>query len=204
MINTIVFDLGGVVLDSPMDVIADAERAAGLEQGFFNRVASRAAGAWALHETGVLAREEFITQFEEECGQRGGRIDAGELLDAIETYAQARPRMVEAIRRLRAIGLRTAALTNNWESPAADWDVAGFQALFDVFVESWVEGVRKPDPAIYLRLLERLGAAAGECVFLDDIGRNLKTARELGMTTIKVTDPEAALAELGNLLGIEL
>lgn len=204
MINTVVFDLGGVVLDSPMDVIADAEKAAGLERGFFNRIASNAAGAWALHEMGAFSREEFITRFEEECEQRGGKIDAAELLDTIESYAQARPRMIEAIGRLGAAGFRTAALTNNWESPAADWDVAGFQALFDVFVESWIEGVRKPDPAIFLRLLERLGASPVECVFLDDIGRNLKTARELGMMTIKVTDPEAALVELGDLLGIEL
>ncbi len=79
-----------------------------------------------------------------------------------------------------------------------------FQSQFDVIVESWIEGVRKPDPLIYTRLLERLDLNADQCVFLDDIGRNLKTARELGMTTIKVVDPEVALEELGSLIGFDL
>ena len=204
MIKAIVFDLGGVLLDSPMDVIADAEKSAGLESGFFNRVASVADGAWALHEIGALARDEFVQRFEAECRERGGVIDVASLLDTIESYAKARPRMIAVIARLRASGFQVAALTNNWESPDADWDIAGFQSLFDAFVESWVEGVRKPDPAIYRRTLERLGRSADECVFLDDIGQNLRTARELGLATIKVTDPEEALAELAALVGLEL
>jgi len=73
-----------------------------------------------------------------------------------------------------------------------------------VFVESWVEGVNKPDPEIYERLLARTDVPADALVYLDDIGRNLKPARVLGMTTIKVVEPRAALRELGGLLGVEL
>jgi putative hydrolase of the HAD superfamily len=203
MIRAVVFDLGGVVLDSPMEVVAGTEALAGLEPGTLNRVASNPDGAWALHEIGALTRTEFIDRFERECRQHGGVIDAATLLDTVESYAQARPRMIKAIGRLREAGFKVAALTNNWESPNADWDVAGFQGLFDVFVESWVEGVRKPDPAIYLRLLDRLEVPAGACVFLDDIGRNLSTARRLGIKTIKVVEIEQALAELGEMVGVE-
>jgi epoxide hydrolase-like predicted phosphatase len=145
-----------------------------------------------------------VERFEVECRQRGGVIEAAQLLDTIENFARPRPRMLGAIHRLRAAGYKVAALTNNWESPNADWDVPAFQGLFDVFIESWVEGVRKPDAAIYLTLLERLAIPAGDCVFLDDLGRNLKTARRLGMATIKVSDPDEALTELGTLVGIEL
>jgi putative hydrolase of the HAD superfamily len=203
MIQAVVFDLGGVVLDSPMDVIAGTEALAGLEPGTLNRIASNPDGAWALHETGAVTRAEFIDRFEQECRQHGGRIDVATLLDTVESYAQARPRMIRAIGRLRKAEYKVAALTNNWESPNADWDVAGFQGHFDVFVESWVEGVHKPDPGIYLRLLDRLDVPADACVFLDDIGRNLSTARRLGMETIKVVEVEQALVDLGELVGIE-
>jgi putative hydrolase of the HAD superfamily len=71
-------------------------------------------------------------------------------------------------------------------------------------VESAVEGLRKPDPRIYELVLERVGVPAEHAVFLDDLGINLKPARAMGMTTIKVIDPDDALRELANVLGIDL
>ncbi len=76
--------------------------------------------------------------------------------------------------------------------------------MFDTIVESAVEGVRKPDPRFYLIACERLGVEPDRCVFLDDLGVNLKPARALGMRTIKVADPTEALSELEGLLGIPL
>jgi epoxide hydrolase-like predicted phosphatase len=111
--------------------------------------------------------------------------------------------MLAAIRTIRTRGLRTAALTNNWIGDGTrqrDW----LGDLFDVVVESAVEGLRKPDPRIYRLALERLGAVAAQTVFLDDIGRNLKPARELGMTTIKVDGEAQALADLGQAVGFAL
>ena len=72
---------------------------------------------------------------------------------------------------------------------------------FDAFFESSVLGLQKPDPRIYRHACSELGIAPEEAVFLDDIGRNLKAARALGMTTIKVDTPEQALAELARTLG---
>src|SRR5262245_40012395 len=122
--------------------------------------------------------------------------------------AAARPRRCG---RRSARGLRAAALTNNWvgEAPhgVTDGPRRGAHALrdhFDVVVESAVVGLRKPDPRIYALVCEKLALAPARVAFLDDIGRNLKPARELGMATIKVDDPDAALAELGTLLGFDL
>ena len=75
---------------------------------------------------------------------------------------------------------------------------------FDIFIESAREGLRKPDPRIYELACQRLGVAPSEVVFLDDIGENLKPARRLGMTTIKVVDPAVALAELEAILQLRL
>ena len=76
--------------------------------------------------------------------------------------------------------------------------------LFDAVVESSRVGVRKPDPRFYELACERLSIAPDEAVFLDDLGVNLKPARALGMTTIKVVDPDEALAELEAVVGFSL
>jgi putative hydrolase of the HAD superfamily len=95
------------------------------------------------------------------------------------------------------------ALTNNWEGDASGRaSLAELRERFDAFVESSVVGLRKPDPRIYLHACRALRVEPPEAVFLDDIGSNLKAARALGMATIKVDEPAAALAELGRLLGL--
>ena len=83
-------------------------------------------------------------------------------------------------------------------------DVSELLSLFDVVVESSVVGVRKPEEAFYKIALDALDAQAEECVYLDDLGVNLKPARAMGMTTIKVFDADGALAELESHLGISL
>jgi putative hydrolase of the HAD superfamily len=75
--------------------------------------------------------------------------------------------------------------------------------LFDVIIESSKEGVRKPDPAIYRIALSRLGVDAEACVFLDDLGINLKPARAMGMQTIKVLNEDQALTELEQHTGLD-
>jgi epoxide hydrolase-like predicted phosphatase len=107
--------------------------------------------------------------------------------------------MLEAIRRIRAAGLLVAAITNNWAGGGEGTGALG--PLFDVFLESSVVGMRKPDPRIYQLACARLRIEPSRAVFLDDIGSNLKPARALGMATVKVVEPEAALAELEGLLG---
>jgi len=118
--------------------------------------------------------------------------------------------MVGAVRRLRAAGLPLALLSNNVAPMERTGPVGELLGLFDAIVESSVEGVRKPEPEIYRRALTRLSDAVGrrieatDCAYLDDLGINLKPARQLGFSTIKVVDPAVALAELSQLVGFPL
>lgn len=206
-VKAVIFDLGGVVLDSPLEAVAEYERRKGLPQDFLNRLIVRmgSQGAWSRLETGKVSLEAFFEAFDAEAASCGARISSRELMEEIARFAQPRPVMIEAIRRLRRAGFRVAALTNNWvmEGPLAE-GMNLLKAEFDVFVESSRTGLQKPDPKIYELTLQELGIRPEESVFLDDIGRNLKTARQLGMATIKVSDPEAALSELEQIVGIPL
>jgi epoxide hydrolase-like predicted phosphatase len=146
--------------------------------------------------------ESFYAAFEAECAAEGVTLDAREMFARMAEASQPRPVMLAAIRRLRDEGLRAAALTNNWISEGEPTRV--LEPHFDVFVESSVVGLRKPDPRIYHLVCERLEVAPAEAVFLDDIGSNLKAARALGMTTLRVQEPVAALRELEEVLGLRL
>ena len=205
MIEAVVFDLGGVVMDSPLHAIARYERDHALPAGAINRVVvdTGDAGAWSRLERGELTLEAFCSPFEGDCRASGVELSGARLMAYIAEAGVPRPGMLEAIRRIRAHGLRTAALTNNWvrEGPREGHRL---REHFDVFVESAVVGLRKPDPRIYELVCRELGVAPSRAAFLDDIGRNLKTARALGMSTIKVDDPDVALRELGALLGFDL
>src|SRR5439155_12179677 len=135
----------------------------------------------------------------------GGAVSARELMGAVRGGLDARPEMVAAIGAIRRHGLKTAALTNNWADDPARIDRATpTEEWFDVMVESAVEGLRKPDPRIYALVCERLDVSPSATVFLADLGVNLKPARELGMTTIKVAELEAALGGLEAVRGLEL
>jgi putative hydrolase of the HAD superfamily len=200
--RAVLFDLGGVVLGSPLQAIAAYERDAGIPAQFVNRtvVETGPAGAWSRLERGELDLDAFFLAFEAECAARGQRLDARAMMLRIGAATAPRPAMLAAIGEIRRRGLVAAALTNNWSGDGT----AALRAHFDAFVESCVVGLRKPDPRIYLHACELAGARPAETVFLDDIGRNLKSARELGMRTIKVEEPDAALAELEHALGFPL
>jgi len=199
--SAVIFDLGGVVLGSPLHAIAAYERELGIPAHFINRVVMDTApdGAWSRLERGELSLEEFYRDFDAECEARGHLLPAADMMEAIRTSSGPLPEMLGALERLREYGLTTAALTNNWKSDGQDRH--GLRPYFDVFIESSVEGLRKPDPAIYRLACERLEVTPEEMIFLDDIGGNLKPAQAMGMATIKVDEPAQALSELSALVG---
>jgi len=200
----VIFDIGGVVVGSPLHAIADYERAQGIDAGTINRiiVGAGAEGSWARLERGEITPEQFFPIFDAECATAGCNASGRVMMAAMADATVPRPAMIAAIDRIRESGRKTAALTNNWKSgePALE----PLARHFDVIVESAVEGMRKPDPRIYELACARLGVGAENAVFLDDIGTNLKAARVLGMTTIKVVEPGEALAELGAILELDL
>jgi putative hydrolase of the HAD superfamily len=202
----VLFDIGGVVQDSPLHAIARYERDHGLPADAINRVvvAAGEAGAWSRLERGELTLEAWREPFEADCRAQGVAVDGRRLMTYIAEAGRERPQMLRAVSLLRGRGLRVGALTNNW---ARDEPAPGPHRLlphFDVVIESQAVGMRKPDPRIYELACRELGVTPPETAFLDDIGLNLKSARALGMHTIKVDDPDAALRELGALVGFNL
>lgn len=205
--RAVIFDLGGVVFPSPFDAFAKYEHAHGLPDRFIRGVVAASAdhGAWARLERNEVTFEQFCDDFAAECLAAGGRVDAAVLMRDIGRRLEPVPVMLAAIEAIHDHGLKVGALTNNWAPAGTEGDHSphslGHLGCFDVVVESAVEGLRKPDPRIYELACDRLRVAPHETAFLDDLGVNLKPARELGMATIKVEDPIDALAELGQLLG---
>jgi len=215
--RAVLFDLGGVVLGSPLQAIRDYESELGLERNAINRVASESAptGAWSKLERGEIELEHFYSAFETDCRAAGLTMDARIMMHRMAKSTEPRAAMLTAIARLRAARFRVGALTNNWAHTDEGQDPEtrgaarsdGTRALkghFDVFIESSVEGLRKPDPAIYRLACERLDTPPEHMVFLDDIGGNLKPAKAMGMATIKVESPETALAELAAIVDLDL
>lgn len=207
--RAVIFDLGGVVFPSPLEVFRAYEREQGLPDRFISEVvlADPVDGAWSRLERGELTLATFPAEFEAECRAAGGEVDASALMLGIGSAFAPRPEMIGAIRAIRDRGLRTGALTNNWIADEARGNGASSPALddlFDVIVESAIVGLRKPDPRIYEMVCVSLDITPPEAVFLDDLGTNLKPARAMGMATIKVGDPHEAIDELGGVLGVNL
>lgn len=199
--RAVIFDLGGVVFDSPLHALRTLEREKGLPRLAIGRVIESAGrnGAWARLECGELGYIEFQGRLQQELDAAGLPLRVPEMMQAMASALRVRPSMLAAIRSLRSAGYRVGALTNNWAGEGID----RFRALepeFDAFVQSYLVGRRKPEPEIYAVVCEALAISPSEAVFLDDIGANLKPARALGMGTIKVNDPEQALAELEGML----
>jgi putative hydrolase of the HAD superfamily len=202
-LRAVLWDFGGVIAAGPWDAFAAYERRSGLPAGFIRQLNARNPddNAWAQLERGEIDRAGFAEQFEAEAVAAGGVLDGLEVLASLT--GDIRPQMVEAIRRCHG-PLATGLLTNNY--PGTGWrdGVGDLLDHFDMVLESATAGVRKPDPRFYLLACAQLEIAPHEAVFLDDLGINLKSARALGMTTIKVIDPDEALAELEEVVGFPL
>jgi putative hydrolase of the HAD superfamily len=199
----VLFDFGGVLIDSPLDAFTAYERRHGIPEGFIRQVnaTNHLDNAWARFERNECDFDEFCAAFADETAAAGHRVDARAVF-ALLTGAP-RPPMVEALRRLRP-HFRTGLLTNNFATPLVADGHDELLALFDVVVASAEVGIRKPDPRFYLLACEQLGVEPGRAVFLDDLGINLKPARALGMRTIKVIDVDRAVDELQDVLGVPL
>jgi putative hydrolase of the HAD superfamily len=217
-IRAVLWDFGGVLTTSPFDAFAAYELSEGLPAGFIRRLnaTNPDTNAWAQLERGHLQVDEFADRFEEEAAAAGSRLDARAVLSRLG--GELRPAMVEALRRCHE-RLKTALLTNNFAAgnfAAGNFASGNFVAgdgspgygpvldHFDVVLESSRAGCRKPDPEFYWTACRLLAIDPSEAVFLDDLGVNLKPARQMGMHTVKVSDPEAALDELEGIVGFAL
>jgi putative hydrolase of the HAD superfamily len=216
MIRAVLFDFGGVILSSPFEAFAEYERRNGLPDGLIRRLnaTNPDTNAWAKLERSEVDLGQFAALFSNEAADAGYEVDGAAVLGLLG--GRVRPEMVEALRRCSE-RLITGLLTNNFVSrdrqsaPAEGADptgrtgqIAEIMDLFDGIVESSKVGVRKPDPRFYEMACKMLEIEPNEAVFLDDLGINLKPARAMGMTTIKVIDPAEAIAELEAIVGFPL
>jgi putative hydrolase of the HAD superfamily len=217
VIRAALFDFGGVIVEGPWDGFSRYELERGLPDGFIRRVNATNPddNAWARLERNEVDVTGFVELFESEARDLGHDVDGLAVLTMLTGGGSAgrlRPQMVEALRRCSE-RLSTGLLTNNFLAGDVGsddgWGATGgpyaeVLAMFDVVVESSRTGLRKPDPRFYELACELLEIEPGDAVFLDDLGVNLKPARALGMTTIKVVDPDDAITELEQAVGFPL
>ena len=209
MIRAVLWDFGGVILSSPFEAFRHYEQQRGLPTDFIRSVNATDpdVNAWARLERAELDHEAFDAAFAAESAALGHEVPGADVLALLA--GDVRAEMVTALDHVHAAGFKMACLTNNVvgrddEPDGGRPEVAAVMARVDVVVESSKIGVRKPEPAFYTRACELLGVEPAQCVVLDDLGINLKPAKQMGMTTIKVGEPAEAIAELEAVLGIPL
>ena len=209
MIEAVIWDFGGVLTTSPFEAFARFEAERGLPADIIRRTnaVNHHENAWAKFERAEVDIETFDQLFAAESLALGAEIRGREVLPLLS--GDLRPEMVEALKRVSE-NCKTGCITNNLPANAIgsasgrSLYVAEVMALFDHIIESAKIGLRKPDPRIYQMMIEALGVDPRTCVYLDDLGVNLKPAREMGMTTIKVVSAEQAIAELEAATGLVL
>ena len=209
MIEAVIWDFGGVLTTSPFEAFARFEKERGFPLDIIRRTnaANHLENAWARFERAEIDVDAFDKLFAEESRAFGAEVCGREVLPLLQ--GDLRPEMVEALKRVKA-QCETGCITNNLPANAIGSTsgrslyVAEVMALFDHIIESAKIGLRKPDPRIYRMMIDALKVDPAKCVYLDDLGVNLKPAREMGMTTIKVVSAAQALAELEAATGLKL
>ncbi|KAL1768751.1 hypothetical protein HispidOSU_022622 [Sigmodon hispidus] len=207
--RAVIFDMGGVLLPSPGMVAAEWEVQNRIPSGTILKALVRDGerGPWMRFMRGETTREGFLEEFGRLCSEIAKTsvpINSFFSLLTSAPVSEQFPVMTQAISQIRARGLQTAVLTNNFYLSNGKSFLPLDRKQFDVVVESCLEGICKPDPRIYQLCLQRLRLQPSDVIFLDDLGPNLKAAASLGIHTIKVEHPETAVKELEALLGFPL
>ncbi len=213
MYKAVLWDFGGVLTTSPFESFNRFEIDRNLPKDFIRSInaTNPETNAWAQLESSEISIEEFDDKFAQEAAARGHEVRGQEVLTLLS--GQIRPEMVKALEIIKQT-LKVGCITNNVKSAGEGpgmantaeraTEVANVMALFDTIIESSKTGIRKPDPKIYEIACEEMGIQPNDAVFLDDLGINLKPARALGMTTIKVLTADQALIELESHLQLTL
>lgn len=203
-IHAVVFDYGGVLTTPGRSAIAEWTEHEGIDPGTFSAVlkawlSRKAPTGTPIHrlETGELDVPGFNRELAAQLRTVDGKPIAPEgLIERMFARMRPVPAMYELVRALPRHGVRTALLSNSWGNPYPEQ----LRNLFELAVISGEIGLRKPDPEIYRRTLERLVLRPERTVFVDDAEPNTETARQLGMHTITHTDAETTRRELTDLV----
>ena len=202
--KAILWDFGGVVTSSPFEAFNEFESANDLPLDLIRTINSENpdSNAWAKFESSQVSIEEFDELFFQEALTKGFQVRGKDIIKLLS--GSIRKNMVDFLKELKG-NYKLGCITNtvNSQDDLKDKErqlKKEAMALFDHVVESSKVGIRKPNPKIYKMSCLALSVEPKECIYLDDLGINLKPARELGMATIKVVNPEEAIQEVRNLL----
>ena len=208
--SSIFWDFGGVITSSPFEAFNKFEIENDLPENFLRKVNSTNPqnNAWALLEQSKINQMEFNELFFKESSELGYGVEGLKVLNLLE--GGLRLGMVDIIKTLKKMKFTQACLTNNFipdnENQPDMIDLnkkAEIFNLFDFIFESKEIGLRKPDQAFYDYVLEKVGISPEKIIFLDDLGINLKPAKAMGMTTIKVISESQAKTDLETILKIK-
>jgi len=210
-IQAVIWDFGGVLTSSPFEAFTRYEEAKGLPTDFIRSVnaVNGDTNAWAKLEQSKVSGDEFDVLFRQESKALGHEVPGKDVLALLS--GALRPAVINALKVCKSqvkVGCITnnapigkgASMTNDAGKAAKAGEVL---ALFDHVIESSKLGIRKPDPRIYALMCEALDVDPNKCIYLDDLGINLKPARAMGMTTIKVLDEAQLLDDLRAATGFE-
>jgi 2-haloacid dehalogenase len=193
-VAAVVFDVGGVLLDwNPRHLYRKLFADQAEMEWFLAEVCSP---AWhAPHDRGVSTAAS--------CAELASRHP--ELSKLIWAWSRRSEEMIggvdagsaEVLRAVRETGLPCYALTN-MEAETYPLRLKRFPFLgwFDGTVVSGREGVAKPEPAIFTRLLDRFGLSPNTTLMIDDTNENLETASKLGIQTALFRSSRQLRAEL--------
>ncbi len=205
-IRAVIFDVGGVLTESPVTRIKAYAAEYGIPDEARHAIFAPHDGLWSRFEQSQLSPSQFAAEFEAAVAAFGAEANGEHFLEWFFQGFQPRHEMIEVVETLRD-HVHLGVITNNVarEGEAAK-RTSGLDvhSLFPVVIESAIVGLRKPDPRIFEMCCGELGVTPPESAFLDDLGANLKGARALGMHTIKVDETLDAIAELEEALGISL
>lgn len=210
--QAVIWDFGGVLTSSPFEAFARYERERGLPPDFIRSVnaLNPHTNAWALFEQAQMTAEVFDAAFRRESLHLGHGVAGRDVLALLS--GDLRAGAIAALRNVSEF-YKVGCITNNVpmgqssgmaDTPQKAHAVDEVMALFDHVLESSKIGIRKPDPRIYQLMCEALAVEPSACLYLDDLGINLKPARDLGMTTLKVVSEAQLLGDLGALLRLDL
>jgi epoxide hydrolase-like predicted phosphatase len=196
----LLIDWGGVLTTDLFASFASFCEAEGLEAAKVRdlfRADEAARDLLVDFECGRVEEREFERRFAAMLGV----ADDG-LVDRMFAGSGPDARMLDAVKAARDAGIRTGLISNSWGVERYPQDL--MDDLFDGVVISGIVGIRKPAPEIYAMGAESVGLPPGVCVFVDDLGFNLKPAQELGMATVLHTDAARTIVQLEDLLGVAL
>ncbi|WP_436778302.1 HAD-IA family hydrolase [Yinghuangia sp. YIM S09857] len=194
----VIFDFFGVLTFNMVEVISCFEDREKLRRGTFLRAWADPRGKELFRqlELGQITQTDWNVGFAALIGVAPDNLMGRYLHDAFPAYP-----VLKVARQARAAGIKTAVLSNSLGrepyDPYAGFDLHG---TFDEVVLSAEHGLRKPDPAIFRLVLDKLSVPATQCLFVDDSEDNLAAAYELGLTPLLALDEAVAARRLRELL----